>query len=239
MKHDVTSVSSSTHTGTVRTRNEDRLLVRSDLGLWAVADGAGGHAGGDVAADRIVSDLNGILPDTSRTLEPDRIARVVENTHRALLDQARQRGVDAMASTIAIMISDGSNVVCLWAGDSRVYRYRRGILEQLTEDHSLTQELVRSGQITADEAERHPRRNIITRAVGAPGDAFALESTRATAEPGDMYLICSDGLCKALNDGEIAATLTWASDLSPADALMAAALAHQASDNVSAVVVAI
>jgi protein phosphatase/serine/threonine-protein phosphatase Stp1 len=238
MRHGVTSVSSSTHTGTVRARNEDRFLVRSDLGLWVVADGAGGHSGGDVAAAQIVSDLDGV-ESGSIALKPARIAAVVESTHRALLEQARASGVDAMASTIVIMVLDGNEIACLWAGDSRLYRYRRAGLEQLTEDHSLVQELVKSGEITAQEAERHPRRHIITRAVGAPTGVFALEEMRVAPEPGDIYLLCSDGLCKALGDGEIAAILARTQSAHAADALMEAALARQASDNVTAVVVAI
>jgi protein phosphatase/serine/threonine-protein phosphatase Stp1 len=238
MRHDVISVSAATHNGTVRARNEDRLLVRSDIGLWAVADGAGGHTGADIAAARIVSDLDGLVPlatNASAALEPEAIVAVVENTHRVLLDAAKARGVDAMASTIVAMILSGTQIVCLWAGDSRAYRYRGGILEQLTEDHSLTQELVKSGDITPQEAERHPQRHVITRAVGAPGIDFALASLRTAAAPGDIYLLCSDGLCKALSDRDIAATLARAQ--SPADALVNAALANQASDNVTAIVV--
>jgi protein phosphatase/serine/threonine-protein phosphatase Stp1 len=238
MKNGVTSVSSSTHTGTVRARNEDRLLVRSDLGLWVVADGAGGHSDGDVAAARIVSDLDA-LETGAALLEPARIAAVVENTHRALLEQARASGVDAMASTIVIMVLDGSEIACLWAGDSRLYRYRRAQLEQLTEDHSLVQELVKSGEITPQEAERHPRRHVITRAVGAPACAFALATMRVMPEPGDIYLLCSDGLCKALRDDEIAAILARTQGRDAAEVLMEAALARHASDNVTAVVVAI
>jgi protein phosphatase/serine/threonine-protein phosphatase Stp1 len=238
MKNGVTSVSSSTHTGTVRARNEDRFLVRSDMGLWVVADGAGGHSGGDVAAARIISDLDA-LESGATALEPARIATVVENTHRTLLDQARTSGVDAMASTIVVMVLGGSGIDCLWAGDSRLYRYRRSTLEQMTEDHSLVQELVKSGEITRHEAERHPRRHVITRAVGAPAGAFALETVRIAPEPGDIYLLCSDGLCKALNDDEIAAILARPQAQPMADALMAAALARQASDNVTAVVVEI
>src|SRR6185437_13168509 len=207
MRHGVTSVSFSTHTGTVRARNEDRLLVRSDVGLWVVADGAGGHSGGDVAAARIVSDLDGI---PAGALEPDRIAAVVGNTHCVLLDQARARGVDAMASTIAVLLLNGGDIACLWAGDSRIYRYRHARLEQLTEDHSLVQELVRTGEITPQQAEHHPQRHIITRAVGAPSGTFALDKLRLAPEPGDLYLLCSDGLCKALGDGEIAAILAQA-----------------------------
>lgn len=238
MRHGVTSVSFSTHTGTVRARNEDRFLARSDLGLWVVADGAGGHSGGDVAAARIVSDLDGIAAGAD-ALEPDRVAAVVEKTHRALLDQARARGVDAMASTIAVLLLNGGDIACLWAGDSRIYRYRHARLEQLTEDHSLVQELVRTGEITPQQAEHHPQRHIITRAVGAPSGAFALDKLCLAPEPGDLYLLCSDGLCKALDDGEIAAILAQAQDGRIADALMEAALARHASDNVTAIVVAL
>ena len=239
MRQDVTSVSSATHSGTVRLRNEDRLLVRTDIGLWAVADGAGGHAGADVAAGLIVSDLNQIAGGASAMLDPDQVTRVVANTHRTLIDAANARGVDAMVSTIAVLIHGGAHVVCLWAGDSRIYRLRGGDLEQLTEDHSLARELVQSGDITPEEALRHPQRHIITRAVGAPAHEFALASRKLGTVPGDVYLLCSDGLCKVLTDPEIAAILVRAEEKSPADALVQAALANHATDNVTAIVVAL
>jgi serine/threonine protein phosphatase PrpC len=225
-------VSHATHAGTVRSLNQDRLLDRPDLGLWAVADGAGGHAGGEVAAERIIEDLG----QTHETLPmtADNVAQIVGATHRALRGQAKD--MEAMISTVAILTYDGAGVDCLWAGDSRIYRYREGRLTQLTRDHSLVEALMEQGRITPEEARHHPRRHVITRAVGAPGD-FALERTHAVAEADDIYLLCSDGLCRALDDGEITALLGKRGV--QADDLVEAALARGAEDNVTAILVAV
>ncbi len=225
-------VSHATHAGAVRRQNQDRLLVRPDLGLWAVADGAGGHAGGEVAAERIVEDLGRI--DQAALLTADEVARLVGATHWSLRDQAKDQ--EMMISTVAILLYDGAEATCLWAGDSRIYRRRGGELRQLTRDHSLVEALVEQGRITPEEALHHPRRHVITRAVGAPGE-FTLDRARAAAEPGDIYLLCSDGLCRALDDGAIAALLAKR-DLH-ADELVEAALAKGAEDNVTAILVAI
>lgn len=217
----------------MRALNQDRVLVRPDLGLWVVADGAGGHAGGEVAAGRIVADLDRMAGAASATAEA--VAETVGASHRALCGQAM--AAEAMVSTVAILLYDGSGIVCLWAGDSRIYRYRKGQLSQLTRDHSLVEALVQDGRITPQEALNHPRRHVITRAVGAPGGDFALDRVRAAAQPGDLYLICSDGLCGALNDDEIAALL--AKRDMDADELVEAALAKGANDNVTAILVAV
>ena len=225
-------VSHATHAGTVRRLNQDRLLVRPDLGLWAVADGAGGHAGGEVAAERIVEDLGHM--DEAIPVTAGEVARLVGATHHALRDQAKDK--EAMISTVAILLYDGAEATCLWAGDLRIYRYRKGQLTQLTRDHSLVEALVEQGRITPEEARHHPRRHVITRAVGAPGE-FALDRTRAMAESGDIYLLCSDGLCRALDDGIIAAFM-GKRDLH-ADELVEAALVKGAEDNVTAILVAV
>lgn len=225
-------VSHATHAGTVRSLNQDRLLVRPDLGLWAVADGAGGHAGGEVAAERIVEDLGRL--DEAVPVTADEVARLVGATHRALRDQAKEN--EAMISTVAILLYDGAEAVCLWAGDSRIYRHRKGRLTQLTRDHSLVEALMEQGRITPEEARHHPRRHVITRAVGAPGE-FTLDRGRAAAEAGDIYLLCSDGLCRALDDGEITALLGKRGV--HADELVGAALAKGAEDNVTAILVAV
>jgi serine/threonine protein phosphatase PrpC len=225
-------VSHATHAGTVRSLNQDRLLARPDLGLWAVADGAGGHAGGEVAAERIIEDLGHVHEAVPITA--DDVACRVGATHRALRDLAKQK--EAMISTVAILLYDGAEVDCLWAGDSRISRYRKGRLAQLTRDHSLVEALMEQGRITPEEARHHPSRHVITRAVGAPGE-FALDRTHAVVEAGDIYLLCSDGLCRALDDGEIAALLGKRG--LDADDLVEAALAKGAEDNVTAILVAV
>ena len=161
----------------------------------------------------------------------------IEQTHAALREEAARRGPDVMvASTVVVMLARGDHFACLWAGDSRAYLLRGGVLRQITRDHSLVQELLEAGAIGPDEATNHPRGNVITRAVGAELDEFVLDKVSDRLVPGDRFLLCSDGLCKTLPDDELA-TLLGAIDGVPPQALIDAALAANVSDNVTAVAV--
>jgi serine/threonine protein phosphatase Stp1 len=137
---------------------------------------------------------------------------------------------------VVVMLARGGHFACLWAGDSRAYLLRGGTLRQITRDHSLVQELLEAGAIEPDQVENHPRANVITRAVGAELGEFALDKVSDRLVPGDRFLLCSDGLCKTLPDGELA-SLLGLPDGVPPQALIDAALAMNASDNVTAVTV--
>jgi protein phosphatase/serine/threonine-protein phosphatase Stp1 len=228
--------SAATHAGAVRSRNEDNYVNRPDLGLWAVADGAGGHQAGDVAA-RTVAEALDALPKGLGAAEKLAGVRVrVEQADAVLRAEAARRGGDAvLATTVVVLLAHADYYACLWAGDSRAYRLRAGQLAQVTHDHSLVQELVDAGEITAAEAETHPCANIITRAVGAGGEALALDKVTGRLQAGDRFLLCSDGLFKALHHHELAGLL--AADADAAERCLTAALARQADDNVTAVVV--
>ena len=154
----------TTHVGTVRSHNEDALVDRPDLGLWAVADGAGGHARGDVASRMIVEALEAIPPDLSAADVLSEVRRRVTEAHDTLRGDPDAGEHDISASTVVVMIARGDHYACLWAGDSRAYLLRDGQMSQITRDHSLVQEMVDAGVITADEAETHPSANVITRA---------------------------------------------------------------------------
>lgn len=225
-----------THPGAKRKHNEDAYVDRPDLGVWAVADGAGGHQAGEVASGMLAEALESVPPTLSA---PELLAQVrmrVENTHAALRDLAAQRGAHVtVASTIVVLLARNEHFACLWAGDSRAYLLRNGELRQITKDHSLVQELIDAGAITPEEAESHPRANVITRAVGADVDEFVLDKVSGKLQPGDRFLLCSDGLCKTLPEWQIA-DLLGSDGVPPPQALIAAALALNASDNVSAVV---
>lgn len=227
-----------THAGAVRPRNEDSFTCRSDLGLWAVADGAGGHQSGAFASATIIAALNRLpmMPKAPRLLAETR--RAVTNAHKTLCTEAASRGPGAMiVSTVVILILRDGHFACLWAGDSRAYLWRDGVLAQITHDHSLVQELVDEGRISPQEAEHHPQAHIITRAVGAGLDTFKLDKVTGTIRPGDQFLLCSDGLSKTLSDIEIAMVLAAPEDATPSERLIAAALARLANDNVTAVTV--
>ena len=225
-----------THAGAVRKHNEDALLSRPDIGLWAVADGAGGHASGEVASGMLADTLGRVPPGLGpQEMLADLRTRVAD-VHVALKREAARRGGPIIiASTIVIVTVRGGHFACLWAGDSRAYLMRGGVLQQVTRDHSLVQEMVDAGMISAAEAETHPQANVITRAVGGADDELALDKVSGELAPGDRLLLCSDGLCKTLDQATLAATL--ASDAAVAEALIAAALQGGSRDNVTAVVI--
>jgi protein phosphatase/serine/threonine-protein phosphatase Stp1 len=228
----------STHNGAVRTHNEDRFVDLPSCGLWAVADGAGGHDAGEVASGMIADTLSSIPPDLAAAALLSEIRTRIEHTHAALLEAAAQRGpASVIASTLVVLVARGGHFAVLWAGDSRAYLLRDGALQQISRDHSLVQELVDAGAIRPEDAENHPRANVITRAVGGSGETLELDKVSGPILPGDRFLLCSDGLCKTLHDNELAALLAADTSRSPSDAMIEAALARNVNDNVTAVVI--
>jgi serine/threonine-protein phosphatase Stp1 len=145
--------------GLVRSHNEDALVERSDVGLWAVSDGMGGHTAGDVASGLVVSALGKLGQDR---LTPDGVREALESVNDDLLARSQGKQDRTMGATVTVLGSNGSSFFCLWAGDSRLYRLRTGTLTQLTRDHRFIQDLLDSGRITEAEARIHPRRNVIT-----------------------------------------------------------------------------
>lgn len=223
-----------THPGAVRPRNEDAFVDRADIGLWAVADGAGGHGAGDVASSAIAAALMDLPAGMSAAELLAQVRLRIGAVHADLRARAEAAGAGRMiASTVVVLLARGGHYACLWAGDSRAYLLRGGELSRITRDHSVVQDLVESGLIDADEAEAHPQANVITRAVGAHGD-FELDKTSARVAPGDLFLLCSDGLFKALPEAEIGRMLAEGQG---AEALIATAVGRGARDNVTAVVV--
>jgi protein phosphatase len=223
-----------TDTGRRRMRNEDAFVFEPPL--FAIADGMGGARAGEVAA--------GIA---AAALKEGRQTVTDEATLEAVIEEANRRvwqrslsdpGTSGMGTTVTVAFVDATEerVVFGQVGDSRAYRLRGDELEQVTTDHSLVAELVRSGVLTPEEAERHPQRSAITRAVGTESaieaDVFAMK-----AEPGDLFLLCSDGLTDMLGADDIAATIL-AADRDPeaaGDALVAAANARGGEDNITVV----
>jgi protein phosphatase/serine/threonine-protein phosphatase Stp1 len=222
----------TTHAGTVRSCNEDALIDRKDLGLWAVADGAGGHSRGDFASRSVVEALGSIDLNLSPVELLALVRQKMAETHEALRP-ADEDGHAISASTVVVLVIRGDHYACLWAGDSRCYRLRDGMLEQITRDHSLVQELLDAGAIMPEQAESHPNANVITRAVGSEG-GLDLDKVSDRLMPGDRYLLCSDGLYKAVPDDELAALLASAE---PTERLVAAALERRGRDNITAVAI--
>ncbi len=226
-----------THVGTVRRRNEDAVLERPDIGLWAVADGAGGHQRGDYASGTIIAALRDLSPAPSGALLIQEIRRLLNRLNRQLRDEAVLIGPAAViGSTIVALLIVGNQSVCLWAGDSRFYRMRAGDLRQLSRDQSYVQGLVDRGEIEPRAAASHPLANIVSNLIGGSAELI-LEERQDELAPGDILLLCSDGLTRALADDEIAEILRQTPVTAAADRLITGALACGARDNVSAVTI--
>jgi len=225
----VASGAGATHPGCQRALNEDALLTDPTGALWAVSDGIGGLGHGDVAADMVIEALTRI-PHGATGPEPLVVA--LSGAHAAI----RARG-EAIGATVVAALIGGDAAAVVWAGDSRCYLLRRGALVQVTRDHSVVQDLVADGRLDPGQAEAHPEAHVITRAVGAT-DAFEPGHVTVPLDAGDRLLLCSDGLTRCVGAAEIAAILDGAADPSDAvRALVGAALARGAPDNVSVVVV--
>jgi serine/threonine protein phosphatase PrpC len=227
---------SASHAGG-RAQNEDAHLDRPELGLWVVADGAGGHRNGAIASRAVIDALATIPPGLSAAEAMAQVRLRLSAVDTTLRAGAAVLGDDAIiASTVVVLIARGAFFTCLWAGDSRAYLLRHGMLTQLTRDHSLVQELLDQGALVG-EAEAHPQANVITRAIGG-GEPLLLDKIAGTIEPGDRFLLCCDGISKTIPAEEIARLMTAPLDESAADRLINAALARAVSDNVTAVVIA-
>jgi serine/threonine-protein phosphatase Stp1 len=226
--------------GTVRKVNEDNLLSRPDLGLWVVADGAGGHSSGAMASGMIVEQLNRLTGDLPIFAMVELVRAALRGVHAQLRSNAKVLGGEVViASTVVALILKGDQFACLWVGDSRLYLLRQKQLRQITKDHSLVQELIDLGELAAADAELHPHANVITRAVGADSDRLEIDQVNGMAAPGDRFLLCSDGISKTLGLEAISGLLSAADATPPSQLLIDAARARHVRDNVTAVVVEI
>lgn len=223
-----------TNIGAVRKINEDAFLDRPDLGVWAVADGMGGHAAGDVASQTVVDRLAQLPANSKLSNLLDSAEDRLLEANRKLLTLAMHEKERTIGSTVVALLARGRHAACVWAGDSRLYRIRGRNIEQMMQDHAMIEELVASGLITREEAACHPQANRITRAIGAMPGLF-LDVELFALEPGDIYLLCSDGLYKELSDEEIARTL--GGDVQAINRLIMFALERGAHDNVTVVAV--
>jgi serine/threonine protein phosphatase PrpC len=223
--------------GKRREINEDSFLDRLDDQLWLVADGMGGHSAGDIAS-RTIADAFAVLDVSGPFSElASRVESVLIDTNERLRRLAAERSKSTtIGATVVVLLGYGHHVLTCWVGDSRIYRLRHGRLEQLTQDHSQVEELIARGLLSREHAESHPAANVVTRAVGATDQLF-VDMDYADALPGDLFLLCSDGLTKELSDLEIRAVLDRdASADELCSALIDAALHRGARDNVTAVV---
>ncbi len=222
-----------TDIGRVRKQNEDAAWLDEKLGIFAVADGMGGHLAGEVASSMAIEAVQRMV--RSQDIASISVLRdAAKGAHEAIAAHARQNPACAgMGTTLSVMWRGGHYMYVAHVGDSRIYRFRSGALEQITQDHSLVEELVRARIITREEARNHPRRNIITRALGTQGEN-APDLLAADREKGDLWLLCSDGLSGMIDDEAIARTLASGQDLEQtADSLIEQALQAGGRDNVT------
>jgi protein phosphatase/serine/threonine-protein phosphatase Stp1 len=227
----------ATHAGAANRLNEDAFVNRPDLGLWAVADGAGGHESGEVASAEVAGLLETIDAGLSAAEMLLEVRSRLEAAHARLHAEASRHGDGAMvATTVVVLLARDDHFACLWAGDSRAYLLRDHTLTKITRDHSLVQALVESGTISEAEAIGHPQANVITRAVGADSDVLELEKRTGQLMAGDRLLLCSDGLSKTLPEEQLAELLSG-DDATGAARLVMAALTAQATDNITAVTI--
>ena len=222
------------HVGCRRKLNEDAVLACPDRGLWAVADGMGGHDAGEVASAMVVEALSRCVPGPSGQVAASDAVAALQDVNRRLVELGRNFDGRTIGSTVVGLVADGNRFACFWAGDSRAYRVRDGAIDRLTRDHSLVQELVDAGMLAESEAETHPNANIITRAVGV-SDMLDVETVDGEIRPGDVFLLASDGLTRLLGDDELLGELQAGVDAA-ADRLLAKSLERDAPDNVSLII---
>lgn len=226
-----------THSGSVRAVNEDSALARDDAALWLVADGMGGHAHGDWASQTVAAQMAAVDMSVPAAERGPAIMAALKAGNAAIVDASARAGAQ-MGTTAVVLHLEGHDLLCLWVGDSRAYRFRRGGLSQITRDHSVVQELIDRGTLTPDEAELHPMAHVLSRAVGTEADLRA-DAFSDTAQPGDAYLLCTDGLTKVVPEDVIARLLRLPSVNAAADRLVAETLARGAPDNVTVIVVSV
>lgn len=224
--------------GRVRSTNDDNYIARDDVGLWAVADGMGGHRGGDVASAIACETLGRSFTDGT----VDGLVEAIEHANEAVYETgATDPDLTGMGTTVvalAVVDEQGDELLAVAnVGDSRVYRYSVGDLDQLTDDHSLVADLVRGGTLSPEEAAVHPQRNIVTRALGV-NDRVPVDTLTIEPVAGDRYLLCSDGLFNEVPEPGIAAVLHRVEDpAAAADELVRLAVDGGGRDNVTVVVV--
>ncbi len=229
------NAASRTHIGLVRASNQDALLLQpGKYGLYGVADGMGGHKGGDIASMMAVSLVKRFLSDVKPTHE--QLRKGIEEANQMIYEEQLYRSdLDGMGTTLTVIWEDKNRILLGHVGDSRAYLLRDKTLRQVSQDHSMVAEMVRDGLITQEEARRHPYRNIITRALGTDA-AVDVDVTEIEKRAGDIYLICSDGLSEYVREEQMQQLLLEHDLEEAADRMLNLALKGGGRDNISLVI---
>lgn len=229
--------SATTHVGMVRKVNQDSFAERTDIGVWAVADGMGGHEAGEIASKTVTDQIKN-LPANGNIVEMlEAVQQSIMSANLQLTQQAAAYDSQRVpGSTVVVLIINGDQGAIVWAGDSRIYRRRDQVVTQLTRDHSHVQDLVEQGVILESEAESHPMANVITRAVGI-SEPLELESKWIDVRADDQFLLCSDGLSRLVNNEELATMMDNRDSGEVTQSLLHTALVRGARDNVTLICV--
>lgn len=224
-----------TDVGKVRANNQDAPIVSEKLRLYGVADGMGGHKGGEVAStsarDDLLRELEGKTPSVAA------LSGAIEEVNRQIYhQQEHDDALSGMGTTLSVLWMSDNFVYIGHVGDSRVYLLRDGEFKQMTLDHSLVEQLVREGVLTEEEAQNHPMRNIITRAIGTD-ESVEVDVVVEERRKGDLWLACSDGLHGLVDDRQMRDALRQYAPEKAADVLLKAALDAGGRDNVTLVIV--
>jgi len=228
----------ASHVGRIRASNQDSGYAGTHL--FMVADGMGGHAGGDVASSLATQAVTAVADERfdSITVAHDALVEAVKNSAQELSDAVRSHpDLQGMGTTVSALIRYDDKVVIAHIGDSRIYLFHKKKLEQITTDHTFVQKLVETGRITAEEATVHPRRNVLMRVLGDFDTNPDVDTVILETEPGDRWILCSDGLCGYVSDEAVAQILRETPDAAEAsNRLVEAALDRGAPDNVTVVI---
>jgi serine/threonine-protein phosphatase Stp1 len=228
---------SRTDVGLKRKINEDAMMVRTERGMWAVADGMGGHDAGEVASGKIAEALASLPIVYSLQETVDNALAALRRVNYELIALARGGGQPrTIGSTVVGLAISGDEFRCFWAGDSRAYRVRAGRITQLSRDHSLVHDLVLAGMLSEAEARVHPNANVVTRAVGV-SEELQVDVVSGDVREGDIFLLASDGLTRVVEDDEIAEELVSKRLADAADRLIELVMERGAPDNVSLIIV--
>lgn len=228
-----------TDTGKVRQRNEDAFLECPKRGLWAVADGMGGHSRGDIASQLIVANLAELPLHRDFDARLNAVRQCLRWTHRRLSQEltitaANPFGI--MGSTVMALLLEGRRAACVWVGDSRCYLWRGGHLYQLSRDHSLCEQLVAECRFSRDEANAHPAAKALTRAIGASRE-LRLEILELDVQRGDKFLLCTDGVYQDVDSQTLGDAMSLSSPGRMLERLFEGVLSGAARDNLTAVVI--
>lgn len=226
----------ATDVGKRRPHNEDSFLI-GPRDNFVVADGMGGHAAGEVASSILVETMKKELPRPEVIMDQLGLEYVVKEANRAILRAVQENPErDGMGTTVVLLHIGEKRAVWANVGDSRLYRWRKGVFEQLSHDHSLVAEMVENGTITPEEASHHPQRNMLLRAVGVEADV-KVDTAEAPVENGDIYLLCTDGLTNMVDDDVISKVLTDETVGDKSQELIRLANENGGRDNITVIVV--